>query len=135
MSDVSITPANVRMTANSNASVEMAGEAIDAGETVYQNGTEWFLAEAGDTAAKAAASGIAVTSTSGGNKKFVVCISGELEVGAALTANTQYVQSATQGKICPPADLVSGDHVHSVGFAKSTSVLVVKPFSQGFQIT
>jgi hypothetical protein len=134
MADVAITSTDVKMNENSVASVETAGEAIDPGEAVYNAGSSWMLSEAGDTADKAAAKGIAVTGTDGGGKKFTVCTGGELELGTVLSAQSLYVASNTRGKIAPPADLVSGDHVHSIGFAKSTSVLVVKPQSQGYQI-
>ena len=51
--------------------------------------------------------------------------SGDLTIGATLTAGTAYYLSDTAGGICPLADVGSGEYVVLIGIAKSTSVLAV----------
>ena len=127
MSDLTITAANV--VAGSNAVVDRghaAGETITAGQAVYLgSGGKWMLADSNSaTAAAKTAGGIALNGASL-NQPLAVLKSGDITIGASLTAGARYYLSETAGGIQPEADLGSGENVCLLGLAKSTSVLAV----------
>ena len=57
--------------------------------------------------------------------------SGDITVGAVLTAGVAYYQSDTPGGICPVADVGSGEYATIIGMAKTTSVLAVQIQASG----
>lgn len=126
MADLTITAANVVKGSNAITANGTAGAAITAGQVVYLDAAsgKWKLADNDLTAAKNPG-GIALNGASDG-QPLSVLTSGDVTIGAALTAGTAYYLSATAGGICPVADLVTGDNVAQIGIAKSTSVLAVK---------
>lgn len=124
MADLSITAANV--VAGSNATIErgIAGETITAGKAVYKvPGGKYMLAD-GDSATAAARVplGIALNGASL-NQPLAVQKSGDVTIGATLTAGTAYYLGDDPGGICPLADVATGDDVVLMGLAKSTTVL------------
>lgn len=127
MVDLSITAANV--VAGSNASKEsgIAGEAITAGQPVYKDSTTGKYMKADSNSATAEARqprGIALHAASA-NQPLAIQTSGDITIGATLTAGTAYYLSDTAGGICPVADIGSGEYVCLIGLAKSTTVIAI----------
>ncbi|WP_420578785.1 hypothetical protein [Oceaniradius stylonematis] len=127
MADISITPANVIAAATATLEDGTFGEAVDAGEVVYRDTSDGKskLADCDSgTAAAQVPRGIALNGGGDGQPgRFLT--EGDLTVGEVLTPGVSYYLSSTAGKICPYADLGSGDRVVHVGVAKSASVLAV----------
>lgn len=126
MTDLSITATDVVKGSNAIVANGTAGATITAGEVVYLDATsgKWKLAD-NDLAAAKNPGGIALNGASDG-QPLAVLTSGDLTIGATLTAGTAYYLSATAGGICPVGDLTTGDNVAQIGIAKSTSILAVK---------
>lgn len=127
MTDLTITAASV--VAGSNAEVDsgIAGEAIAAGKSIYVNSTtnRVMLSDSNSATVEARRSkGIALNGAASGQPVDYIK-SGDLTVGAVLTANTPYYMSDTPGGICPIADVGTGEYLCQLGLAKSTSVLAV----------
>ncbi len=135
MANLTITAANVVLTADSVPFYGTAGETLVQGQPVYYRDSDlrWWKAESGDTVAKAQATAIVVTPAVAGGQ-VGLCGTGSLSLGAILTLNTLYVLSATNGLICPIADLVATDWVTLIGVPKSTSVLQLTINPLRFQI-
>ncbi|MBD9542945.1 hypothetical protein IB276_26215 [Ensifer sp. ENS04] len=115
--------------AGSNAAVVhgTSGETITAGKAVYQSAStkKWMLADSNSaTAAARQAAGIALNGASDG-QPIAVHKSGDLTVGAVLTAGQAVYLSDTAGGLCPLADVGAGEYVCLIGLAKSTTVLAV----------
>lgn len=126
MTDISITAANVVAGANSVAKTGIAGEAITAGQPVYQSSTtkKWMKADSNSATLEARrAKGIALNGAAP-NQPLFIHTSGDITIGATLTAGTAYYLSDAGG-ICPIADVGSGEAVCMLGIAKSASVLAV----------
>lgn len=126
MVDIVITPASVIKGATSSVQHGTAGATITAGEAVYlDSATGTFkLANCG-AAATAGAYGIALNGADTG-QPLAVHRAGAITIGGTLTAGTAYYLSATDGGICPFADLVATDAVVQLGLASSTTVLEVQ---------
>lgn len=127
MADITINAANVVAGSNASRTQGMAGEAIAAGKAVYLDPTskKWQLADSNSaTAAAKTAGGIALNGAAL-NQPLFVAMSGEVTIGATLTAGATYFLSDTPGGICPDADVGAGENVCQIGIAKSTSVLTI----------
>lgn len=128
MADLVITAANVLP--NSNTVIDRsssAGATIAAGQAVYKDPTtkQWQLADNNSvTAAARQASGVSLNSAAAG-QPLAVATSGDLTLGAVMTAGTAYFASATPGAICPDADVGAGSYPCLLGLAKSASVLTL----------
>lgn len=130
MADLSITASSVQPGANAVLRTMTAGEAITVGQAVYQqaDGTVWRTDT--DTAAKAAAIGIAVSGASAAGQRVVVDISDDdFTVGATVAVGSAYVVSATAGGIAPEADLTTGDYSTFLLFGKSTTKAILRPLA------
>lgn len=128
MSDLSITAANVLAGTDSTAEWGTAGATITAGKSVYYDEAsgKWKLADCDDATAAVRMSvkgGIALNGASDG-QPLKVLRSGDITIGASLTAGVAYYLSKTAGGIAPLAD-ISGGTVVLIGVAHSTSVLNV----------
>lgn len=135
MADLTITASSVQYGSTANIRSGVAGEAIEAGQPVYQDtaGLIW-QADADDTEAKAAAVGIAINTAEAANQRVAYAIEdSDFTPGATLTAGEAYALSATKGGICPIADLVTDDYITFLGVAKDTSKLYLKPLVTGGQ--
>lgn len=129
MADLTITAANVIAGANSSAVAGIAGATITAGQIVYKDAADskYKLADAdalpvaGVTAVFMALNGAA------NNQPISVLKSGDVGLGAIMTAGTAYYLSPVAGGIAPLADVLSGDDVILLGIASTTSNLVFKP--------
>lgn len=137
MADLTITASSVLPSSTAVKRTGKAGEAITAGQPVYQDSDGlWWQADADDTATKAAAGGIAVSSAEGAGQSVVVATEDDnFTVGATLEAGTAYGVSATKGGIAPLSDLMTGDYITFLGVAKDTSKLMLRPLATGEQHT
>jgi len=124
MADLVLTGIEVASSRSRGTTVQ-AGEAISAGELVYLNTatSKYELADA-SAAATANVAGIAVTDAAS-DGYFLYVANEDIDLGAILTAGTHYYLSATAGKICPFADLVSTNVVSQIGYATTTSNMKV----------
>jgi hypothetical protein len=133
MADISITAANVVAGANANTDQGSAGETITAGQTVYKSSTtnKWMKADSNSATVEArTATAIALNSASL-NQPLKVHKSGDITIGATLTANTAYYLSDTPGGICPLADVGTGEYLVLIGIARTTAILQVDIQSTG----
>jgi hypothetical protein len=127
MADLTITATSVLAGANAVRDSGNAGEAITAGQAVYRSSAtnKWMLADSDSATAEAKKpTGIALNGAAL-NQPLAVLKSGDITIGATLTAGTAYYLSATPGGICPVADVGAGEDVCLLGLAKSTTVLAV----------
>jgi hypothetical protein len=127
MADLSITAANVVAGTDIVRGDGTAGETIAAGKAVYFSSTlkKWMLADSNSATVEARkAIGIALNGAAL-NQPLAVIKSGDLTLGATLTAGLDYYLSDTPGGICVRADIGSGEYVCLLGLAKSTTVLAV----------
>lgn len=125
MTDLSITAASVVPGADADIVHGIAGETIAAGKAVYKSAStkKWMLADSNSGTAEAkTAQGVSLNGASL-NQPVTVQRSGDVTIGATLTAGLAYYLSDTPGGICPIADVGSGENVCLIGMAKSTSVL------------
>jgi hypothetical protein len=125
MANLSITAANLRPLSAVVQPV-LSGAALTQGQVVYLDAADSKvkLSDANVTAA-AQVLGIVVAQTTATDQKTLVVSSGEITLGATLVAGTNYYLSATAGAICPEADLTTGDRKIRIGWAKTTTTLVV----------
>lgn len=133
MADLSITAANVLAGAGAKTELGTAGEAITQGQQVYQASDtgKWMKADADSATAEArTARGTALCAASA-SQPIVVQKSGDITIGATLTANTAYYLSSTAGGICPLADVGTGEYMQLIGLAISTSVLRLSYLATG----
>lgn len=132
MADLSITAANVAVVSGT-VRHERAGATVEAGEVVYRAAAtkKMGLADCDSATAEVREPyGIAVNGASD-NQPIAILTDGDVIIGATLTPGVAYYLSATAGKICPVADLGSGDYPSLIGIAKSATVLSVKLNASG----
>jgi len=127
MADLSITATAVVSALQPNVTTKAAGATITAGQTVYLDAASnrWLLADCdGAAVAARAPAGIALN---GGSiaQPIAVKTTGDVTMNAVLTAGEAYFQSPVAGGIAPRADVLAGDLLVLIGFAKSTTVLAV----------
>ena len=124
MADISITATAV--TADlSSVTTRAAGAAITAGQMVYLDTAtnRWLLADC-DAAAVAARTPAGIALNGGAiAQPIAVKSAGDVTMNAVLTAGEAYFQSPSPGGIAPRADVLTGDLLVLIGFAKSTTVL------------
>ena len=131
MADLTITAANVGVAADSaRVRVVQVGEAVTQGQPGYLSAGKYYQADADNTAATAAATGIFLTAA-GIDGYAVFATGGSILIGATLTLGELYVVSATKGGIAPIGDLTSGDYTTVLGVASSTSALTLAPSASG----
>ncbi|MXN45918.1 hypothetical protein GR138_12010 [Shinella kummerowiae] len=125
MADLTITAASVVAGTNSTRDHGTAGETIAAGKAVFLEPTtnKWMLSDNNGTGTRTV-NGIALNGASF-NQPLAIHKSGDITIGATLTAGTDYWLSGTAGGICPVADLDTGMDPVLIGIAKSASVLAV----------
>ncbi|RWX28953.1 hypothetical protein EHH54_31760 [Rhizobium leguminosarum] len=128
MTDLVITAASVLPASNAERDQGIAGETIVAGKAVYLAATtnRWMLADSNAAGAEARqAKAIALNGASAG-QPIAIQKSGDITIGATLTAGTAYYLSDTPGGICPLADVGTGEYVVLIGLAKSTTALALQ---------
>lgn len=127
MADLSITAASVLAGSNANVERGTAGATVTAGQVVYKDAStrRFGLADSNSaTAGVRAAYGVALNGAATG-QPLAVLRSGDVTIGATLTAGVAYYLSDTPGGICPVADVGSGEYPVILGIATSTTVLAV----------
>lgn len=133
MADLVITATSVVAGGNARKVTHPAGATITAGQTVYLDsaaGTVKLADCDSGTAALRSPLGIALNGGATG-QPIEVLKSGNITIGATVTAGVAYYLSGTAGGICPVADLGSGDYPTFLGFATSASVIDVRIVESG----
>lgn len=133
MANFSVTPALVKPSAAALAAAKrgVSGGAITAGSPVYldkADGRKIKLAESGDTTAKAAVVGIALTGSSDGQPVLYATEDPDLDLGVTIGNRVTVVLSATPGRLCPDADIVSGRKT-VLGVGNGTTKIKFKPIA------
>ena len=124
MADLTITAASVAAGSASTTEHGTAGASITAGQVVYKDATtkRYGLADNNGATATKAPVGIALNGAATG-QPLAIIKSGDITIGATMTAGVAYYLSDTPGGICPVADLASGETAILLGMATSTTVL------------
>lgn len=133
MADLTITTAQVLPDTLGSIEDGIAGEAIDAGESIYKKSDDgkWYLTDA-DALATAATPAVAVNSAAAGQKVSAQKSgSPTIGAGAAPAVGQLYVASTTAGGIAPYADLASGDYVAIIGVGASGNKIKMRAWSSG----
>jgi len=135
MANLTQTPGSVLLV---SGSVEhgTSGASITAGMPVYKDASDSNkikIADANDTAAKAAAVGIALNGASAG-QPVAYQTAGVINLGATLTVGTIYCVSDTAGSIMPHGDLSAGEYVSVLGTAITAANLQLKISNSGVQV-
>ena len=140
MADLTITAANIVPNTSITGKTPVkvtgeAGETITAGQSVYLKSSDnkIWKADANLSADAAAAVGVSLHGATAG-QPITYQTSGALSFGAILTAGHWYVVSDTAGGIMPTADLSSGDYSTLLGYAYSTSVMILNPLATGIPL-
>jgi hypothetical protein len=125
MSDLAITAASVLPGSGAVLQTGVAGEALTAGQAVYQKSADskWYKADCNSATAEVrVATAIAVTGSAAG-QPVEVQTSGQITIGATVVEGVVYYLSGTAGGIRPVADNTTGDYPQTIGMAVSTTVL------------
>jgi hypothetical protein len=124
-SDLAVTAANVVAGSDAVTKTGTAGEALTAGQAVYQKAADlkWYKADCNSaTAAVRVAQGIVLTG-SGSGQSVVVQTGGTITIGATVAAGTVYFLSGTPGGVRPAADNTTGDYPQVIGMGQSTTTV------------
>ena len=121
MADLTPVAADVMAASAATTADGVAGEAITAGQVLYNSASKAMKAD-DTTAAKAAAAGIALNNAAL-DQPIKYITRGGIDLGCLLVVGTVYGVSDTAGGICPIADLGSADFVTILGIATTTSNL------------
>lgn len=126
MADITQTAANVRAYAGASTQSVTAGETITAGDLVYKDTADDNEYKACDTssAAKANASGMALTNA-GDGESLIIVTRGDINPGGTVAIGEIYTVSDNAGKWAPAADNGSGDYVTVCGIGTTTSKIQI----------
>ncbi len=122
-SDVSVTPANVRVSADAQKMPGIFGETITAGQVVYQSSTDarFYLTDV-NVSGKTEIAGIAINGGAAGQPAIVCVEDPNFTPGFTLSTSAPiYVASATAGGIAPSVDVASGWYATVLMVAKTTT--------------
>lgn len=124
MTDLVITATAVIPGSNVDLETKTAAAAIAAGEIVYLDANgKYNLADTDSaTAIVRKPRGMALNGGAAG-QPIQIAKSGDVTMNAVLTKGVAVYLSGTPGKICPVADVASGDYTAIIGMALSTTVL------------
>lgn len=117
MADISITPANVILSPTGTRKTGIAGVAISAGQTIFEDNADarkLKLSEA-DATGKTNIDGIALNDAAVGQPVTFAVTDAELAIGATVAIGAILILSATPGGIAPAADAAIGMEVVIVG--------------------
>lgn len=134
MADLTITDANVKVESGDDRIGQglSYGEAVTALQPVCKN-TAGALVKADATdSSLLAVEGLSLRAGDSGKPALLVKTGMKINVGAILTKRQSYVLSPNAaGGIAPITDLGAGDYLVYLGYAESTSILVVQIFNSG----
>ncbi|KFL31478.1 hypothetical protein JP75_08020 [Devosia riboflavina] len=125
MADISISAANVKLVSGPTKSL-IAAAVLTAGQACYQASVTKKAGLADNDSATAEIRSIGGLALNGAaaDQPVVLALNGAVvNVGAVLTAGTDYYLSGTPGAICPRADVTTGDDPIRIGIALTTSNL------------
>lgn len=126
MADLSVTAANcVPVAGTGIIEYGTAGATLAAGKPIYLESSTntWKLADNNSATAEVRqATALCLTGSSAG-QPVAYMRSGQVTLGATMTAGVVYYLSDTAGGICPVADLLTGEYPCTIGIATSTTVL------------
>ena len=126
MAVISVTPANVTVSAPLANKVGVAGATITAGQSLYSDSTDsnkLKLADA-DVQATAVCVGVSLNGAASGQPVSYVS-AGSLTVGGGVVAGTIYVVSTTPGGIGTATDPAQGDFISIIGIGTATNAILV----------
>lgn len=131
MANLNPTAANVKRVSG-GIFQKIAGEAVARGAPCYLKASDnkAYNGQCDGTAEEAETLYIALNDAAA-DQPVTLMSGGLLDMGAILTVGVIYVLSATAGKICPAADLVTGNRLTIIGAAVSTSRLKFAPCASG----
>jgi hypothetical protein len=137
MADLSVTAANVVKGADAAVVTRVAGAAITAGQTVYEDpndSNKFKLCDADAATATARTTrGIALNGAAA-NQPLAVQTGGRITIGATVVPGTVYVQSDTAGGIMPATDLEAGDFVTVLGVGVSATEIDLNIHASGVAV-
>jgi hypothetical protein len=140
MADITMTAASQVPVSSATNTFEygITNAAIAAGQTVYYDsatGLYGLFDTDSATSAIRTLRGLAVSSAPASGAGVVVQTAGQCAVGAVLTKGLFYCGGAgNPGGVAATADLASGDYIHLLGVAISTSVLEFRIHNTGVSI-
>lgn len=123
MADLTVIAANVKPGTDTVTKRGIAGEAINAGESVFvaaDGGIE--LCENDQAALDAACVGVSLNDAAA-DQPIEYGFSGTVNMGAILAIGQVYIVGAAPGGIAPEGDAVATEFVTVVGVATTTSLL------------
>lgn len=125
---LTITAANVKLKGNTKPPVLVqVGETVTQGQPLYPKASDsnkFWKADA-DTAAEAAAQGIAMTPGVAGDYVLLAKEGCPISLGATLVVGQVYCVSATAGGIDAFSDVASGDYVTIIGVASAADSITL----------
>lgn len=127
MADISITGTSVKLVGGPTEDI-VAGAAVAGGQIVYKeaaSGKAKLSDNDNATAEVRAIRGMALHAAAADQPLKIAKNGAVVDVGAVLTAGTDYYVSGTAGAICPRADVTTGDDPLRVGIAETTSHLLL----------
>lgn len=132
MADLTQTAADVRTASNAVTELVQAGEAITAGQPLYQKSSDekYYKADADAGQTEAGATVIALMNADQ-DGYLIVQSEGDVNVGATTVKGEVYVVSNTAGNIAPASDLASGWYPTVIGTAKDTAGVIELDFHIG----
>jgi len=125
MADISITAANVKLVSGPTEQT-VAGATVTAGQIAYREaatGKAKLSDNDSGTTEVRAARGMCLHGAAADQPLTLARDGAIVELGAVLTAGTDYYLSGTPGAICPRADVVTTDDPIRIGMALTTSRL------------
>lgn len=132
MADLSPTAANVIAASDAVTEAGTLGATGVPADVVYKDSADGLLKLADNDGVTASKTPIGLLLNGGANGQPArILKSGNINLGAILTAGATYYLSNTAGKICPLADVGTGETVTIIGIAISTSVLKVNITTSG----
>jgi hypothetical protein len=133
MPDITITPANVKPSANANPIRGTSTGAINAGDVVavYADGSIGPADSNGGSPIDTPV-GIAACSADGAGQFIMyVGLDSDFTIGGTTASGIPYFLSGNPGKICEAADLAAGMKTSLIGFGKAGNHLVVSVLPSG----
>jgi hypothetical protein len=134
MADISFTPADVvEVGSNSQTYKVAAGVTVAAGDFVTLDSNNELILTDNDADATSTSKLIfmALSSGTAGQPVAVALPNSTINVGSVLAVATPYFLSSTAAKMCPRADLATGDRVVSTGYSKSATQFYFSPINYG----
>ena len=128
MSDLSITPANVKPVNDENfvGKTVTAGGTITAGKSVYLDTSDakWKLADANASVTTAGKDGLAIALNGAADgQPLEIQTAGDIDIGGTIALRSVYTVSSTAGALQPHGDISAGEYTSIVGLAITTSRL------------